>query len=173
MILCSFWMKQMSNITNTRAKIVTLPHLQEILVPLKARGATIALANGAFDMIHVGHVRYLQAAANLADILVVAVNSDASVKMSKGPTRPIIPQNERAEMVAALSGVYYVLLFNEKSVSEVIRAICPNFHVKGTDYTPENVPESALVRALGGRVVIAGDPKDHSSTQIIDKLKES
>ncbi len=163
----------MRNSPNTKDKIVTLSKLSELLPPLRAAGANIALANGAFDMIHVGHVRYLQAAAKLADILVVAVNSDSSVKMSKGNSRPIIPEEERAEMVAALTGVDYVVIFNEKSVSEVIRAIRPDFHVKGTDYTPENVPESALVKEFGGRVVIAGDPKNHSSTQIIKKLKDN
>ena len=163
----------MRNLPNTKDKIVTLSKLSELLPPLRAAGANIALANGAFDMIHVGHVRYLQAAAKLADILVVAVNSDSSVKMSKGDSRPIIPENERAEMVAALAGVDYVVIFNEKSVSEVIRSIRPDLHVKGTDYTPENVPESALVKEFGGRVVIAGDPKNHSSTQIIKKLKDN
>lgn len=161
----------MSHIEN-KAPILPLDQLEEILAGQRAKGLTVALTNGAFDMIHVGHLRYLQAASELADILVVAVNSDESVKMSKGPTRPIIPDHERAEMVAGLRGVDYVVIFGEKSVSEVIKAIRPNFHVKGTDYTAANVPEAELVRSLGGQVVIAGDPKEHSSTQIVDRLKK-
>lgn len=155
----------------TLKKIISLEELAKISQSCHQEGKSIALTNGAFDMLHVGHLRYLQAAAQLADILVVAVNSDDSVKMSKGPSRPIIPDRERAELVAALQGVDYVVIFGEKSVSEVIKTIRPNFHVKGTDYTAENVPEAALVKELGGKVVIAGDPKDHSSTQIVGKLK--
>ena len=104
--------------------------------------ASIGLCNGAFDLFHVGHLRYLQGAAEVADVLVVAVNSDASVKKSKGPSRPFIPENERLELLAAMGPVDYLHLFDEESVHEVIRALKPNFHIKGTDYTPENVPGS-------------------------------
>ena len=135
--------------------------------------ASIGLCNGAFDLLHVGHLRYLQGAAEVADVLVVAVNSDASVKKSKGPSRPLIPENERLELLAAMGPVDYLHLFDEESVHEVIRALKPNFHIKGTDYTPENVPEAELVRELGGEVAIAGDPKDHATTDIIQKIRET
>ena len=136
----------------------------------RRRGLKVALANGAFDLLHVGHVRYLRGAKALADVLVVAVNSDASVRALKGPTRPVMSELERAEIVAALEGVDWVVVFNEATPSAVIARVRPNLQVKGTDYTSDTVPEGELVRSYGGRVVIAGDPKDHSTTLLLDRL---
>jgi rfaE bifunctional protein nucleotidyltransferase chain/domain len=138
----------------------------------RAQGKTVALANGVFDLLHVGHVRYLQGAKALADLLVVAVNSDASTRALKGEGRPVIPEAERAELVAALSCVDLVVVFAEPDVRGVLRALKPDVHVKGTDYTEETVPEKDEVRAWGGRVAIAGDPKDHSSSELLEKLHQ-
>lgn len=136
----------------------------------RTAGQSIAFANGVFDLLHVGHVRYIQDAARVADLLVVAVNSDASVRMIKGEGRPLVPEGERAELVAALRGVGLVTIFSEASPRSLLTRIRPDFHCKGTDYTPESVPERDLVESWGGRVVIVGDPKDHSSTELIDRL---
>ena len=136
----------------------------------RAQGLTVALANGVFDLLHVGHVRYLEAAKLLADRLVVAVNSDASTRAYKGPTRPVIPELERAELLRALRCTDLVILFEETDVRTVIRALKPDVHVKGTDYTPESIPERAEVEAYGGRVAVAGDPKNHSTTALISKI---
>jgi D-glycero-beta-D-manno-heptose 1-phosphate adenylyltransferase len=138
---------------------------------LRAAGRSIVLANGAFDMLHVGHLRYLEGAAATGDFLVVAVNSDASVRRAKGETRPIVPEAERAELVAGLSAPDAVLIFSSDTVEPVIAALRPNVHAKGTDYTAESVPEGDLVRSLGGEVRIVGDPKDHSTTEMIGKLR--
>ena len=131
----------------------------------------MALANGVFDLLHVGHARYLTAARELADILVVAVNSDASTRAYKGPTRPVVPQQERAELIAALRCVDRVVIFDEPDVRAVIRALKPDVHVKGTDYSEASIPERDEVMAYGGRVAIAGDPKDHSSTELLKRAK--
>ena len=136
----------------------------------KSQGKKVALANGAFDVLHVGHVRYLQGAKALADVLVVAVNSDASVRRLKGEGRPVVPLAERIEMLAALSCVDAVLAFEELDVRGVIRALKPDVHVKGTDYTPDTIPEADEVKAYGGRVAVAGDPKDHSTTDLVARL---
>ena len=136
----------------------------------RQRGRRIVLANGAFDLLHVGHVRYLQGAAAEGDILVVAVNSDHSVRLSKGPDRPVVPEAERAELIAALSGVDHVVVFDDKTVEGILRALRPDVHAKGTDYTADSVPEAALVRSLGGEVRIVGYPKDHSTTEMIRRL---
>ncbi|MEL6760413.1 MAG: adenylyltransferase/cytidyltransferase family protein [Myxococcota bacterium] len=136
----------------------------------RARGASVVLANGAFDLIHVGHVRYLSGAKMHGDVLVVAVNSDDSVRRSKGAGRPVVPEGERAEMVAALAGVDWVVVFSESTVEELIDALRPEVHAKGTDYTESTVPEGDRVRAYGGRVVITGDPKDHSTSALVAKL---
>ena len=130
-------------------------------------GDSITLANGGFDLLHVGHVRYLRAAKQLGGRLVVAVNSDASVRALKGEGRPLMPADERAEILAALADVDAVVIFPESDVRAIIREIRPDFHAKGTDYTVESVPERDEVEACGGRVVIVGDPKDHSATEII------
>jgi rfaE bifunctional protein nucleotidyltransferase chain/domain len=130
-------------------------------------GDRITLANGCFDLLHVGHIRYLQAARELGGRLVVAVNSDDSVRALKGEGRPLIPAEERAELLAALAAVDAVVVFGERDVRPIIREIRPDFHAKGTDYTAESVPERDEVQACGGRVVIVGDPKNHSASEII------
>lgn len=152
------------------SKIVDLHDLIDSLSAERSLGKTVVLANGAFDLLHVGHVRYLQGASRLADILVVAVNSDASVRRLKGSDRPVFPQAERLEIVAALEVVDHVVLFDQDDVRTVIRELKPDVHVKGTDYTPESVPERDEVLAYGGRVAIAGDPKDHSTSEILDRM---
>jgi len=137
---------------------------------LRAAGRKVALANGVFDLLHVGHVRYLEGARALADALVVAVNTDRSTRQYKGPGRPIVPEAERAELVAALACTDWVLIFDEPDARAVIRALRPDVHVKGTDYTPETVPERDEVEAYGGTVAVAGDPKDHSTTELQRRL---
>ena len=139
-----------------------------------ARPRLVAVCNGAFDLLHVGHVRYLQAAKELTQggLLIVGVNSDVSVQASKGPRRPLVPEAERAELVDALRCVDYVVLFDETTAEALLRALRPDLHVKGTDYTAESVPERALVASLGGRTAIAGDPKDHSTTDFVQRLRE-
>lgn len=131
---------------------------------------TVVLANGCFDLFHAGHIRYLAGARALGDILVVGINSDEQVGQLKGPGRPYIPENERAEIVSALRPVDFVTIFPEPTVEALILAIRPDFHAKGTDYTTETVPEREIVRSYGGQVAIVGDPKDHSSTDLIKKV---
>ncbi len=150
---------------------VALVDLPALRAAATAAGKTIALANGVFDLFHVGHLRYLQGARAEADILVVAVNDDASTRANKGPGRPVVPEAERAEIVAGLACVDHVVLFRSRDVVPVIRALRPDVHVKGTDYTPETVPEASEVRAYGGRVAVAGDPKGHSTTELVEKLE--
>lgn len=137
----------------------------------RSAGRRIAFANGVFDVLHVGHVRYLQDAARVADVLVVAVNSDSSVRALKGPDRPLTPEAERAEIVSAIRGVAYVTIFSDASPARLLQILRPEFQCKGTDYTPDSVPEAAIVRAYGGEVVIVGDPKDHSTTAMLDRLR--
>jgi rfaE bifunctional protein nucleotidyltransferase chain/domain len=156
---------------STASKLVSLDAAARQAAEVRARGGQVALCNGVFDVLHVGHVRYLEAARALADLLVVAVNSDASVRLNRGPGLPLVPEAERAELLAALAAVDLVVLFDGREVADVLRAVRPNLHVKGTDYRPDTVPERELVESLGGRVVIAGDPKDHSSSALRDKLK--
>lgn len=153
------------------SKIVSREEAAEFVRKMQSENREVAMANGVFDLIHVGHVRYLQAARAMAGALVVAVNSDASTKACKGPDRPMVPEAERAEMVAALECVDRVLIFDEKDVRTTLRLLKPDIHVKGTDYTPESIPEREEVMAYGGRVAVAGDPKDHSSTATIQKLR--
>ena len=148
-------------------KLLTRDQLRERVDEWRRAGARVTLANGCFDLLHVGHVRYLHAAKELGDRLVVAVNSDASVKGLKGEGRPLMPAQERAEILAALADVDAVVIFPENDVRPIIREIRPNFHAKGTDYSVESVPERAEVEACGGRVVIVGDPKNHSASEII------
>jgi rfaE bifunctional protein nucleotidyltransferase chain/domain len=145
--------------------------LPRLRAEASAAGRTVALANGVFDLFHVGHLRYLEGARALADLLVVAVNSDASTRLlGKGPGRPVVPEAERAEIVAALRCVDHVVLFDDRDVVPVIRALRPDVQVKGTDYTPETIPEAKEVQAYGGRVAVAGDPKDHSTTATLAAL---
>jgi len=136
----------------------------------RATGARIVLANGCFDVLHVGHIRYLKGARELGDILVVGVNSDEQVAIQKGPGRPVLPAMDRAEIVAALESVTYVTIFDEPTVEELLLTLKPDVHAKGTDYTTESVPERDVVRSYGGEVAIVGDPKDHSTSEIIERL---
>jgi rfaE bifunctional protein nucleotidyltransferase chain/domain len=156
---------------STVNKVQKLAQVVEQRERWRAEGKTVALANGVFDLIHVGHVRYLEGAKQLADCLVVAVNSDASTRAYKGPGRPHIPEGERAELVAALACTDRVLVFDEPNVRSIIRALKPDVHVKGTDYTPDSIPEADEVRAYGGRVAVAGDPKNHSTTELAQRLQ--
>jgi len=155
---------------STLDKLQTLEQVAREREQWRAQGRTVALANGVFDLLHVGHVRYLQGARALADVLVVAVNSDASTRAYKGPGRPYIPETERAELVAALACTDRVLLFDEPNVRGIIRVLKPDVHVKGTDYTPDSIPEADEVRAYGGRTAVAGDPKDHSTTELARRM---
>ena len=133
-------------------------------------GARIVLANGCFDVLHVGHVRYLEGARELGDVLVVGINSDEQVARLKGEGRPVLPADQRAELVASLESVTYVTIFDEPTVEELLLALKPDIHTKGTDYTEDTVPERAVVRSYGGRVAIVGDPKDHSTSSILTRL---
>ncbi len=144
--------------------------LVEITTRERGNGRKIILANGCFDLFHVGHVRYLEGAKALGGFLVVGINSDRQVTHLKGSGRPYMPATERAEIVAAFRCVDAVTVFDEPTVEELIKAIGPDFHAKGTDYTTDTVPEREIVRAYGGRVAIVGDPKDHSSTELILKV---
>ncbi|HET7619038.1 MAG TPA: adenylyltransferase/cytidyltransferase family protein [Vicinamibacterales bacterium] len=152
-------------------RILSRDELIAAIAEDRRAGRTIALANGCFDLLHVGHVRYLQAAAREADRLVVAINDDASVAALKGPGRPILDARARAELVAALRGVDYVTLFAEATVTPLLLAIRPDVHCKGTDYVPDTVPERETVRGYGGRVAIVGDPKDHSTRDLIARIR--
>jgi len=154
--------------------ICTLEQAAALREKIREDGFSCAVANGAFDLLHVGHVRYLLAAKELVGpdgLLVVGINTDRSVRESKGAKRPLVPQQERAELVNAVKGVGCVVLFDERTAENLLRQLRPDFHVKGTDYTPDTVPERALVASWGGRTVIAGDPKDHSTTDFIQQLK--
>ncbi len=154
------------------SRVVDRAVLRRLVEEWRRAGQRITLANGGFDLLHVGHVRYLQASAEVADRLVVAVNDDASVRALKGEGRPVVPAAERAEIVAAVRGVDAVVIFSEPDVRALVRELRPDFHAKGTDYTVESVPERGEVEACGGRVVIVGDPKDHSATELIRSARE-
>ena len=136
----------------------------------RASGRTVAFANGCFDLLHVGHVRYLEGAAQEADLLVVAVNDDRSVRALKGDGRPVLAAEHRAELVAALRCVDFVIVFSEPTVGPLLELLRPDVHCKGTDYTDETVPERDVVRAYGGRIAIVGDPKDHSTRELLARL---
>jgi rfaE bifunctional protein nucleotidyltransferase chain/domain len=152
-------------------RVVSRDELLLLTAADRAAGHTIAFANGAFDLLHVGHVRYLQAAAREADRLIVAINDDQSVRGLKGEGRPILHGADRAELVAALRGVDYVVLFGEPTVAPLLLAIKPDVHCKGTDYTADTVPERDTVRAYGGRIAIVGDPKDHSTRDLLARIR--
>jgi rfaE bifunctional protein nucleotidyltransferase chain/domain len=153
------------------APILSEHELLAALETERAAGNTIAFANGVFDLLHVGHVRYLQDASRVADVLVVGVNGDDSVRALKGEGRPVTPENERAEIVSAIRGVSYVIVFHEKSPARLLELLKPDFQCKGTDYTADSVPEAEIVRAYGGEVVIVGDSKDHSTSAVLEKLR--
>ena len=159
--------------TSHHPKIVSRVELQQLVLKWRAAGERITLTNGCFDILHVGHVRYLRAARELGGKLIVAVNDNESVRALKGEGRPVMPAEERAEILASLSDVDAVVIFPEKDVRAIIREISPDFHAKGTDYTEESVPERSEVEACGGRVVIVGDPKNHSATEIIRSRSRS
>jgi rfaE bifunctional protein nucleotidyltransferase chain/domain len=154
------------------ARVLSQSELIEAIRADRAAGRTIALANGCFDLLHVGHLRYLQGAAAEADRLVVAVNDDESVRGLKGQDRPVMPGSDRAELVAALRGVDYVVLFSGPTVGPLIEALRPDVHCKGTDYTADSVPERDIVRAYGGRIAVVGDPKEHSTRELLSRLQE-
>jgi rfaE bifunctional protein nucleotidyltransferase chain/domain len=151
-------------------RVLSESELVDAVADDRAAGRTIAFANGCFDLLHVGHVRYLQGAAAEADRLIVAVNEDAAVARLKGAGRPAMPASERAEIVAAMAVVDYVVTFADDTVERLLRRIQPDVHCKGTDYTADTVPERETVRGYGGRVAIVGDPKDHSTSEIIARL---
>jgi D-glycero-beta-D-manno-heptose 1-phosphate adenylyltransferase len=147
--------------------------LVDRIARLRAEGRTVAFANGCFDLLHVGHIRYLEAAAAEADVLVVAVNDDESVSGLKGAGRPILAATHRAELVAALRAVDFVTIFREPTVTPLLEALRPDVHCKGTDYTVDTVPERETVRAYGGRTAIVGDPKDHSTRDLLARIAGS
>jgi rfaE bifunctional protein nucleotidyltransferase chain/domain len=151
--------------------IVNEAALIEAVARERAAGRTIAFANGCFDLLHVGHVRYLQGAASEADRLIVAVNDDASVERLKGPDRPILAAAERAELVAGLRGVDYVVVFADATVDRLLTQLAPDVHCKGTDYTVDTVPERAVVAAYGGRTAIVGDPKHHATRDLLSRIR--
>jgi rfaE bifunctional protein nucleotidyltransferase chain/domain len=152
---------------NSVSKIVDRTQLRERVEKWRSTGERVILANGNFDLLHVGHVRYLRGAKAMGGKLVVAINSDDSVHALKGEDRPVVPAEERAEIIAALADVDAVVIFPELDVRALIREIRPDIHAKGTDYTADSVPESDVVAECGGRVAIVGDPKDHSTSEII------
>ena len=153
------------------APILNREYLADEVARRRATGETIILANGCFDLLHVGHVRYLTAAKEIGGTLVVGLNSDRQANFLKGEGRPFMPEQERAELISALKCVDLVTIFDEPTVEQLIRTIRPDFHAKGTDYTTDSVPERDIVRECGGQVVITGDPKDHSSTELIGKRR--
>jgi rfaE bifunctional protein nucleotidyltransferase chain/domain len=152
------------------SRIVPRDVLAAAVRDARTRGRTIALANGCFDLLHVGHVRYLEAAAREADVLVVALNDDPSVRRLKGAGRPILAARDRAELVAALRCVDFVVVFDEPTVGPLLELLRPDVHCKGTDYTVDTVPEREIVRAYGGRTAIVGDPKDHSTRDLLSRI---
>lgn len=152
------------------AKLRTRTSLQRIVQAERALGRTIVLANGGFDLIHAGHVRYLREAKRRGDILVVALNSDASLRRLKGPGRPILPQEERAEILAAFFDVDYVTIFDEPDVGRILLLLRPDIHAKGSDYTQATVPERAVVRGYGGSIAITGGPKIRSTSEVIPRI---
>jgi D-glycero-beta-D-manno-heptose 1-phosphate adenylyltransferase len=154
-------------LTTTENKIVTRNELVRLVESWRKAGESVTLANGCFDLLHVGHVRYFRAAKALGGKLVVAINSDDSVRTLKGVGRPLMPEWERAELLSALECIDAVVVFAEPDVRAIVREIRPNVHAKGTDYTAASVPEGDVVREYGGRVEIVGDPKDHSTSEII------
>jgi rfaE bifunctional protein nucleotidyltransferase chain/domain len=153
-------------------RVVTDDELVAAVAADRAAGRSIAFANGVFDLLHVGHVRYLEAASREGDRLVVAVNSDASVGELKGPGQPVMPDAARAELVAALRATDYVVIFGDRTVERLLLMLKPDVHCKGTDYTVDTVPEREVVRSYGGRVAVVGDPKNHSTRDLLARLRD-
>ena len=152
--------------------ILTEAELVERLAQDRAAGRTIAFANGCFDLLHVGHVRYLRAAAEQADRLIVAVNDDRSVASLKGAGQPVLPAADRAELVAAIRGIDYVVIFSDPTVARLLTLVEPDVHCKGTDYTVDTVPEREVVRAYGGRIAIVGDAKTHATRDLLERVRQ-
>jgi D-glycero-beta-D-manno-heptose 1-phosphate adenylyltransferase len=160
-------------VRRAESKIVPRDQLREIVAEHKRRGERVVFANGCFDTLHVGHVRYLEGAKREGDVLVVAVNNDSSVCGLKGPGRPILPESARAALVAGLRAVDHVVLFSEPDVENLLETVRPDVHAKGTDYTAETVPERATAARLGIRVAIVGDPKDHSTRGFLEAVRKA
>jgi D-glycero-beta-D-manno-heptose 1-phosphate adenylyltransferase len=158
---------------SSEAKIVSREKLKLLVQDHKHRGQTVVFANGCFDVLHVGHVRYLEAARAVGGMLIVAVNSDASVRNLKGPGRPVLEEWARAALVAALRAVDYVVLFSEPSVASLLEDLRPEVHAKGTDYSVDTVPESEIAKKLNIRVAIVGDPKNHSTRALLESLRKA
>jgi rfaE bifunctional protein nucleotidyltransferase chain/domain len=154
------------------AEILSRDDLVARAAEARREGRSLAFANGCFDLLHVGHIRYLESSAQEADLLVVAINDDASVRTLKGEGRPILPADERAELVAALRCVDFVVVFPELTVGPLLQALRPDVHCKGTDYTVDTVPEREIVKAYGGRTAIVGDPKDHSTRDLLARIAD-
>jgi rfaE bifunctional protein nucleotidyltransferase chain/domain len=154
-----------------REKLKTLRRLTAVVEKLRRRGKKVVLANGCFDLLHVGHVRYLSGAKFLGDVLIVGINGDRSVRRLKGKGRPLMPEAARAELVAGFACTDYVTIFQEKDVKRLLRAIRPDVHAKGGDYTADTVPERAVVKSYGGRVAIVGGPKVRSTSEIIKRVQ--
>jgi rfaE bifunctional protein nucleotidyltransferase chain/domain len=158
---------------SSQSKIVSQQELRVLVAHHKNRGQTVVFANGCFDILHVGHVRYLEAARQRGDILIVAVNSDASLRSLKGPGRPILDEAARVRLVAALRAVDYVVIFSEPTVASLLRDLLPDVHAKGTDYSVDTVPERAIAKSLGIQVAIVGDPKNHSTRALLSSLRKA
>ena len=156
--------------TTAQSRIVERGHLIIVVEKAKRAGKRIVFANGCFDVLHVGHVRYLAAARALGDLLIVGINSDEQTRRLKGEGRPLLPQEQRAEIISSIAAVDFVTIFEEPTVEQLLLALKPDIHAKGTDYTEDSVPERDVVRSFGGRVAIVGDPKDHSSSEMIEKV---
>lgn len=153
------------------SKVASLDDVRRSVEDARRRGRRVALANGCFDVLHVGHIRYLEGARREADVLVVGVNGDGSVERLKGPGRPVMPSPDRAVIVAALRAVDHVVVFEEDDVTRLLLTLKPDVHCKGTDYTPDTVPERDVVRSYGGRVAIVGDPKDHDTRALLQRIR--
>jgi rfaE bifunctional protein nucleotidyltransferase chain/domain len=166
----SAFAKAARRVTVASSKVVSRDEVIRRLADEHAAGRSVAFANGCFDILHVGHTRYLESAAREGDVLVVAINDDASVRILKGEGRPILPAADRAELVAALRCVDYVVIFPETTVAALLTLLKPDVHCKGTDYTFESVPERDIVRGYGGRTAIVGDPKDHSTRELLSRI---
>jgi len=158
---------------SSESKIVSLQKLKSLVADHKKHGQTIVFANGCFDILHVGHIRYLEAARRQGDILIVAVNSDASLRSLKGPGRPILDEAARARLVTALRAVHYVVIFSEPTVASLLRDLRPDIHAKGTDYSTDTVPERAIAKELGIQIAIVGDPKNHSTRGLLASLRKA
>ena len=155
----------------TISRILSRDRLIEEVDTARRRGLTVIFANGCFDPLHVGHIRYLEGAKSLGNLLVVGLNSDRQVSRLKGSGRPLVPEDQRAEIIASLAAVDFVTIFDEPTVETLLLALRPDVHAKGTDYTLETVPEREVVKSYGGKVAIVGDPKDHSSSELIQRLR--